>query len=90
MQELIQELIMARKKNKLTQAILARKLGLKQGNISNIEQGNIDIRTSTLIQIARILGYEVTLVPKELQSLVKYIINNQALPANEPRWQPDL
>jgi len=40
----------------LTQAELARRAGLPQPNLSNIEKGRQDITVSTLIRIARTLG----------------------------------
>lgn len=89
MEALIKELRIARKKKGFTQSVLAQRIGLPQGHISSIEQGKIDLRVSTLIQMARILDYEVMLVPRQLNSLVKAMIEEKEGIESEPLWQPD-
>ncbi|MBN9344227.1 MAG: hypothetical protein BGO76_08545 [Caedibacter sp. 38-128] len=89
MESLIIELREIRKKKSMTQIELARHVGLPQSHISAIEQGKIDLRVSTLIQIARILDHEVTLVPRPLDSFVKVIIKGKEDADIEPRFQPD-
>lgn len=89
MEDLIKELRVARNKKGLTQSALAHRVGLPQGHISSIEQGKIDLRVSTLIQMARILEYEVMLVPSQFTSLVKAMIEGKEGIESEPIWQPD-
>lgn len=49
------EIQQKRRKNNLTQAELARRAGLPQPNLSNIEKGRQDLTVSTLIRIAQAL-----------------------------------
>ena len=55
-----------RKEKRLTQALVAEKAGLHQGDLSRIEQGTSDVRLSTLEHIAKAIGLEIMLVPQEL------------------------
>ena len=89
MEDLINELRLARKKRKITQSELARSVNLPQSHISDIEQGKIDLRISTLMEIARILDHEVMLVPRQFYTLVKAIIEEQKNLERTPLWQPD-
>lgn len=89
METLISELRKARKKKGMTQARLSHSVGLPQSHISDIEQGKKDPRISTIIQIARILGYEITLIPHQLDAYVKSIIEEKEDVEIEPRFQPD-
>lgn len=89
MENLIRELHNARKKKGMTQSELAHYVGLPQSHISAIEQGKIDLRASTLIQIARILDYEVMLIPRHLDSFIRVIIEGKEDAGIEPRFQPD-
>ncbi|AIL13857.1 hypothetical protein IM40_10865 (plasmid) [Candidatus Paracaedimonas acanthamoebae] len=89
MEALIIELREIRKKKGMTQIELARQVGLPQSHISAIEQGKIDLRVSTLIQIARILDHEATLIPRQLDSFIKVMIKEKVGTEIEPRFQPD-
>ena len=89
METLIKELRKARKNKGLTQSELAQHVGLPQSHISGIEQGKIDLRVSTLIQIARILDHELVLIPRQLDLLVKAIIEGKEDVETKPRFQPD-
>ena len=64
MDKIIKQLIDARKRLNVSQAELGEKLGLPQSHISKIEKGSVDIRLSSLIDMARLLGLEVILVHK--------------------------
>ncbi len=59
----ISKLVQARKQKRITQRRLADNLNLPQSYISKIESATIDIGVSKLIEIARMLGFEVMLVP---------------------------
>jgi transcriptional regulator with XRE-family HTH domain len=75
MKDSIQEIAIglkaARKKSGLSQRALSSKIGIPQGHISKIEQGEVDLQTSSLIQIARALRLEVVLVPLGYLSAVQ-------------------
>lgn len=58
----------------MTQTALARKLGVSNANLSRIEHG-ADLRVSTLIDIARVLGFEPMLVPKEYVPTIRAILD---------------
>ncbi len=56
----------ARIEKGLTQSALGKSIGMPQGHISKIESGLVDLQTSTLIEISRILDLELMLVPLTL------------------------
>ncbi len=59
-------LMAARKKKGLSQRALSVKAGVPQSHISKIENGEIDLQTSTLLELSRVLDLEVMLVPRQL------------------------
>jgi len=89
MENLIKELREARKKKGMTQSRLAHSVGLPQSHISGIEQGKIDIRISTLMQIARILDHEVILTPRQMEPYIKALIAGKEDVETQPRFQVD-
>jgi transcriptional regulator with XRE-family HTH domain len=54
----------ARKEQGLSQRDLGTKSGMPQSHISKIESGLVDLQTSSLIELARILELELMLVPR--------------------------
>lgn len=55
----------ARRKSTFTsQRELGRRAGLTQAQISRFESGQVDLRLSSLVELARGLGLEVMLVPR--------------------------
>ncbi|MDG2520635.1 helix-turn-helix transcriptional regulator [Caulobacter segnis] len=48
-----------------SQRELGRKAGMPQAHISRIESGAVDVRLSTLMEIARLVDLEVLLAPKK-------------------------
>jgi HTH-type transcriptional regulator/antitoxin HipB len=63
-----------RKKRGMTQAQLSHLLGLPQSYISQVEQGRHDIKSSTLMDWARILDFELMLVPRtEVQAITYWL-----------------
>jgi len=48
----------------LTQKELGQRVGLPQSHISKIEKGTVDLKLSSLVEIARALDLEITLVPR--------------------------
>ena len=61
----------ARLSRKLSQTDLARKLGLRQRQISDLERATIDSRLSTIHNVARALDLELMLIPRHLISAVE-------------------
>ncbi len=55
----------ARKAEGLSQRALSDRIGLTQAQISKFENGRADPRLSSLVEVARGVGVEVMLVPKD-------------------------
>jgi predicted transcriptional regulator len=55
----------------LTQAAVARRIGTTQSYIAAVERGDRETRWSTVIEIARALELEPTLVPRERLAAVE-------------------
>ena len=70
LEKLVTALQEARKAKHITQVELAKQAGLGQSHVSRIEAGNLDIRATSLLEIARTLGFELMLIPKEYISVV--------------------
>ena len=65
-ENIAQELKAARNKKGLSQRELGAKVGVPQSHISKIENGAVDLKTSSLIELARALDLELMLVPRAL------------------------
>lgn len=61
----------ARLNRHLSQQELARKLGLRQRQISDLERGAMDSRLSTIQNVARALDLELMFIPRHLISAVE-------------------
>ena len=66
----------ARLDKKLSQRALSAKSGIPQSHISNIEKGAVDIKLSTLFELARTLELEPVLIPRRQLPAVNSIISN--------------
>lgn len=64
----------AREEKALSQRALGKSAGMPQAQISKIENAAVDMKTSTLIELARALDLEVMLVPRKHVPGVKAII----------------
>ena len=64
----------ARESKGLSQRELGELAGVPQSHISKIESGGVDLRLSSLIGLARVLGLELTLVPRKSSAAVGAII----------------
>lgn len=70
-ENIAQELKAARNKKGLSQRELGAKVGIPQSHISKIENGAVDLKTSSLIELARALDLELMLVPRALTPAVQ-------------------
>lgn len=64
----------ARESKGLSQRELSAKSGVPQGHISKIENGAVDLRLSSLVELARVLDLELALVPRKSLPAVKSIL----------------
>ncbi len=64
-QEIARTLRTARASQGLTQRELAERIGLTQAQISRFEGGHVDLRLSSLVELARGAGVEVMLIPRK-------------------------
>ena len=64
----------ARERKGLSQRTLGTKAGVPQGHISRIENGAVDLRLSSLVELGRVLDLELTLVPRKKLPAVRAII----------------
>ena len=66
----------AREKTGLSQRDLSAASGVPQSHISRIEQGAVDLRLSSLVELARTLDLELTLVPRPALPAVQSIVRS--------------
>jgi DNA-binding XRE family transcriptional regulator len=66
----------------LSQSELARRLGVSGANLSRIERG-ADLRVSTLLDVARALGFEPMLVPKAYVPSVRALLDDLQRPESD-------
>ncbi len=66
----------ARQRKGLSQRELSAKSGVPQSHISKIENGDVDLRVSSLVALARVLDLELELVPKKTVPAVKSIVRS--------------
>lgn len=74
---LAEQLKAARTEKGLSQRALGQKVGVPQSHISKIESGQVDIKTSSLIELARALGLEPMLVPRRLMPALEALSRGQ-------------
>jgi transcriptional regulator with XRE-family HTH domain len=79
---------MARETAGLSQLDVGRKMGGDQAHVSRIEAG-ADVRISTLANAARVLGYEMMLVPLSLVPVVEALAKGKTDEVNRPRYTLD-
>ena len=83
MDTLYRQIAAARKRAGLTQAELSEKIGIAQGDISNIERGKVDPRLSTLIRIAMVLNLDLFAVPRAYKNKVINLIRDESEPIED-------
>lgn len=84
--EISSSLKQAREAKGISQRALADLSGVPQSHISKIESGGVDLRISSLVEIARALDMELKLVPQKGLSAVNSIIrSNQSQPLRQTK-----
>ncbi|MDE0031461.1 MAG: helix-turn-helix transcriptional regulator [Deltaproteobacteria bacterium] len=78
LEQLIDTLKTAREAQGLSQRELSAKSRLPQSHISKIENGAVDLRTSSLVELARVLDLELVLVPRRGVPAVRSIVRGLA------------
>ena len=73
----------ARQTRGWSQIELGRRVGLPQMHISGIESGKIVPRFDTLLDLVRVLDYDLPLVPRALVPVVQALIRDHHMPGND-------
>jgi len=81
-----EQLRAARKAKKRTQQQLGQHLGWAQTRVSTIENGRVDPRLSSVIQIARLVDHEVMLIPSAMVPAVQALLSGKT---EDPLWSAD-
>ena len=58
----------------ISQSSLGKMIGIPQSHISKIESGFVDIKLTSLLELARTLDHEVMLIPRNLIPTIESII----------------
>ena len=69
--EIVSHLKEARVKKQFSQSELAAKLGIPQSHVSKIESGRVNPTLGIVIEIARVLDFELMLIPKKYTKAVE-------------------
>ncbi len=88
-EEIANKIKAARKKKGLSQRALGAKVGIPQSHLSKIERGMVDLQTSSLIQLARILEMELMLVSRSHVSAVQALEKRGSLKSVPVYQLPD-
>ncbi|XOV81746.1 MAG: helix-turn-helix domain-containing protein [bacterium] len=74
--EIVYTLKAAREAKGFSQRELAALADIPQSHISKIEKGSVDLRVSSLVELARALDLELALIPRKSMPAVKSIVRN--------------
>ena len=77
---MLHELRKARRDRGWSQAELGRRTGLPQMHISGIESGKVVPRFDTLLNVVRVLGNDLLMIPRELVPAVQALIRDHRNP----------
>lgn len=80
---------LARKSKGLSQRDLSARSGVPQSHISKIESGAVDLRVSSLVELARILGLELVLVPRKVLPAVTAVMRGDGFDGAKPAYSLD-
>jgi transcriptional regulator with XRE-family HTH domain len=86
MRSINEQLHIARKAKGWTQSELGERLGWAQARVSAVENGRLDPRLSSIVQMGRLLDQEIMLVPRALLPAVQTLISGKT---EEPLWSAD-
>ena len=67
----------AREARGMSQRALSARAGIPQSHISRIENGAVDLRVSSLVELARVLDLDLVLVPRKAVSAVHAIVRRR-------------
>lgn len=81
--DVIAAIVKARRERGWTQRELAAKVHLPQAHISAIETGKVAPRYDTVLELVRVLGLDLLVVPRALVPLVQSLIRDSERPADE-------
>ena len=76
----------ARRRRGLSQEDLAKRLGMTQAHISDIEKGKVSPRMASVLELARALDQELMLVPRNKVPVINALL---AGTPDAPLWQVD-
>jgi transcriptional regulator with XRE-family HTH domain len=74
---IIRDLIAARQARGWSQREVGSRVGLPQVHISAIETGKVAPRFNTLLDLVRVLDYDLLLVPRSLVPVVQSLVRDQ-------------
>ena len=80
----------ARLQKQLSQRALSLKTGIPQGHISKIENGEVDMQVSSLIELSRILDLELMLVPRRLVASFDALQQGVQEGKQQPMYRPEI
>jgi transcriptional regulator with XRE-family HTH domain len=80
--DFVRNLVEARHARRWSQRELASRVGLPQAHISAIETGKVAPRFNTLLDLVRVLDYDLLLVPRPLVPAVQSLIRDSSRSAN--------
>lgn len=75
----------ARQAKRLSQRALSARSGATQAQISRIENGEVDLQVSSLIELARALDLDVVLVPRKDLLAIETVLGARLDGLSEPR-----
>jgi DNA-binding XRE family transcriptional regulator len=64
-------------------------MAMPQGHISKIENGRVDPKLSNVVEIARLLDYELVLIPRSSLPLCNHLLKGKQETSPKPMWVPD-
>ncbi len=83
-----QALFATRKARGWSQAELGRRVGLPQMHISRIETGKVSPQFNTLLDLVRVLGHDLLLVPRALVPVTLAMVRDHERPDGPAEQRP--